>query len=99
MWYQGFDHMDVTAERRPYDKAFCGYIIAELHCHLERQFKGRMSWAAFLAGKIHIDHIVPLSSFDLSDEREFRAAWALSNLRPMWAKANLEKASKRVVMI
>lgn len=76
-----------------------GYSVADLRRHLERQFADGMSWERFNEGAIHIDHIVPLSSFNLDDEHELRAAWALTNLRPLWASDNLEKAGKRVLLL
>jgi hypothetical protein len=58
-----------------------------------------MSWRAFTVARIHIDHIVPLSSFDVDNPGELKAAWALSNLRPMWAKDNVEKADRRETLL
>ena len=75
----------------PKAEAMLGYPLAELVTHLERQFTKGMTWEAFRKGGIHIDHIVPLSSYDLTDEREWLAAWALSNLRPLWAADNIRK--------
>lgn len=72
-----------------------GYSVADLKAHLERQFGRGMDWSAFFAGKIHIDHIVPLSQFDTSTLEDFQAAWALSNLRPMWARENIAKGARR----
>lgn len=68
-----------------------GYSIAELMAHIERQFTKGMNWEKFKAGEIHIDHIIPQSSFDLADDDEWRRCWCLSNLRPMWGKENLRK--------
>lgn len=76
-----------------------GYSIADLAAHLQRQFAPGMNWPVFLTGRIHIDHVLPLSSFDLTDPAELRAAWALSNLRPMWAEANLAKGPARTLLI
>lgn len=77
----------------------CGYTVEQLRRHLERQFKRGMNWSRFASGDIHIDHIVPLASFDLKDSAEFRAAWSLSNLRPLWAKDNRHKAAKRTHLL
>jgi hypothetical protein len=49
--------------------------------------------------EIHIDHIVPQKSFDLQDDNKWRACWALTNLRPMWAKDNLSKGGKILYLI
>lgn len=76
-----------------------GYSLDDLRQHIERQFTDRMTWAAFADGEIHIDHIVPLAAFDLSDEREVRAAYALSNLRPLWASENTAKGASREFLL
>ena len=76
-----------------------GYTITELRRHLERQFTRGMTWPLFTAGKIDIDHIVPLKLFDLSDSEQIRAAWALTNLRPAWPKDNNAKGCKRISLL
>jgi hypothetical protein len=75
-------------------EALLGYSIAELRDHLERQLTAGMTWQAFAEGRIHIDHIVPQSAFDLNDEEQWRQCWALSNLRPLWAEDNLRKSCR-----
>lgn len=80
--------------RAPSVEAFVGYTAQDLRRHLERQFLPGMTWAAFCDGRIHIDHILPLSSFRIEDPEELRAAWALSNLRPLWEAANIAKAAQ-----
>ena len=76
-----------------------GYTPDELMAHLERQFVKGMAWDN--VGDWHIDHIVPLSSFtfDSVDDPEFRRAWALPNLRPLWGKDNQRKQAKRTHLI
>jgi hypothetical protein len=71
-----------------------GFTLAELRLHLERQFTKGMTWDRFNRGEIHIDHIRPLKSFNLESQDEVRAAWALANLQPLWAKDNLSKGAK-----
>lgn len=78
---------------------FAGYSISRLRTHIEAQFTKGMNWEKFRAGEIHIDHIIPLSSFDLSNPDELRAAWCITNLRPLWAHENLKKSNKRVLLI
>lgn len=80
-------------------EALIGYPISELKQHLERQFVNGMTWANM--GQWHIDHIVPLASFDISgpDDPELRRAWALPNLRPLWAADNLAKRDQRVTLL
>jgi hypothetical protein len=78
-----------------------GYSRQDLKEHLERQFTKGMTWAAFAAGLIHIDHIIPVSVFDYKSPCDdgFRACWALPNLRPLWASDNLSKGSKVVTLL
>jgi hypothetical protein len=78
---------------------FVGYSTSDLKVHLEAQFTKDMTWEKFRLGQIHIDHIVPISSFDLSDPDDLRRAWAITNLRPLWAKDNLKKSNKRIYLI
>jgi hypothetical protein len=71
-----------------------GYDVIELKRHLEEQFVDGMSWENY--GEWHIDHIKPLSSFNITDinSDEFKKCWSLSNLQPLWAKDNLKKYNK-----
>jgi hypothetical protein len=76
-----------------------GYTIDELRAHLERQFVKGMGWHNM--GEWHIDHIVPLSSFDIDslESPDFRRAWGLANLRPLWATDNLQKQAKVLTLL
>lgn len=76
-----------------------GYDVAQLRAHIERQFTKGMSWEAFTAGLIHIDHVVPLSQFNMSDLDQAKAAWALANIRPLWARDNLVKGKVRTTLV
>lgn len=69
-----------------------GYSTADLKAHLEKQFKGGISWDNY--GDWHIDHIRPISSFDFTKRGDFKMCWALSNLQPLWAKDNISKGAK-----
>lgn len=70
-----------------------GYSIDELRLHLERQFVKGMGWHNM--DRWHIDHIVPQAAFELSNDGEWRACWALTNLRPLWASSNMAKGAQR----
>lgn len=75
------------------------YTFDELRAHLERQFLRGMTWENMRDW--HIDHIVPLASFsfDGPDHPEFKRAWALTNLRPLWARENVAKGHKRITLL
>lgn len=78
-----------------------GYSKLDLKRHIERQFSSGMTWDRLMAGEIHIDHIVPISKFNISsvDDPDFRTCWALANLRPLWAKDNQRKQAKVVTFL
>lgn len=78
-----------------------GYTADDLRTHLERQFTQGMNWERFMAGEIHIDHIIPVASFGIveKDSDAFRQCWALPNLRPAWAKDNLSRQDKVLTLL
>ena len=78
---------------------YLGYTTEELKQHLERQFKKGMNWEN--KGEWHIDHIVPVSSFNIEsiDSPEFRACFGLANLRPIWADDNMIKGDRCIYLI
>jgi hypothetical protein len=67
-----------------------GYTGHDLKAHIERQFTKGMSWERF-GIDIHIDHIIPVAEWIRRGETDPSVINALSNLRPMWAKANAAK--------
>jgi len=66
--------------------------IHQIYNHLESQLKLGMSWSNY--GQWHIDHIRPLSSFDLSDLEQLKQACHYTNLQPLWAADNLKKGNR-----
>lgn len=71
-----------------------GCSINELKVYLEEQFKPGMSWNNYNKETWHIDHIIPLCRFNLSNREEFLKACHYTNLQPLWAKDNLTKGKK-----
>lgn len=82
-------------------EALCGYSFAELKRHIERQFTKGMTWENHGRRGWHIDHILPVSSFDIREpgDEAFRQCWALSNLRPLWGDENIRKQAKRTHLL
>lgn len=72
---------------------YFGCRPAFLKRHLESQFKPRMTWENY--GKVwHIDHILPLSKFNLLNHEECLRAFNWSNLQPMFGPENLSKSNR-----
>lgn len=76
-----------------------GYSPDELRRHIERQFLKGMTWDN--SHLWHIDHILPVKSFGAVEigSEGFRACWALTNLRPLWKAANMEKGDRRMHLL
>lgn len=70
-----------------------GCSIEELRVYLQTRFCTGMSWENW--GEWHIDHIEPLSSFDLTDKEQFLKAAHYSNLQPLWKLDNLRKGGTK----
>lgn len=72
---------------------FVDFTLDQLIAHLEANFDKNMTWDNY--GKYwHVDHIKPLSRFDL--EIEFKKAWDLNNLQPLEAIENIKKGNKYI---
>lgn len=69
-----------------------GCSILQLRLHLEGRFKSGMTWDNY--GQWQIDHIKPLSKFDLTDEKQLSKAANYKNLQPLWARENIVKGNK-----
>jgi len=80
---------------RPWE-ALVGYTLEDLICHIEKQFQPGMTWENRGKGGWHIDHIIPMSVFNITspEDVDFKRCWALKNLRPLWGKENLGKRDK-----
>jgi hypothetical protein len=76
-----------------------GYTVAQLTSHMQRQLPKGYSMQDFYTGRLHIDHIVPKSLFDVTKPEEMRSCWGLPNLRPLPAKQNLSKNDKRTHLL
>lgn len=69
-----------------------GCSIDQFKSYLESKFQPGMNWDNL--GEWQIDHIEPLSKFDLTDLNQFRKACHYSNLQPLWKQDNLKKSDK-----
>lgn len=75
-------------------QALVGYTIEQLKAHLEKQFLPGMTWENY--GEWEIDHETPLVAHNFTSRNhiDFRRAWSLKNLRPLWAFENRSKGGR-----
>lgn len=88
--YQAVKRGGASKSGRTEELVGCSFDF--LRQHIERQFRGGMSWDN--PGSFHIDHVVPLAAFDLSDPMQLKVACNWQNLRPIPPKKNMSKGSK-----
>ena len=69
-----------------------GCTAEQLRLHIQSQFTAGMTWDN--KHLWHIDHIIPVSAFDLSTEEGQHAAFHYTNMRPMCANENRKKHAK-----
>lgn len=60
---------------------FLGYITSK--------FSNGMSWETYGKYGWHIDHIIPCSSFDLSDPEQQKKCFHYTNLQPLWSTTEI----------
>lgn len=70
-----------------------GCSKSHLILHLESKFTPKMTWENY-GSYWHVDHIMPISSFDLTDPEQCKQANHWANLQPLEALANIAKSNK-----
>lgn len=73
-----------------------GCTVEDLRNHLESRFTAGMSWENYgkKPGQWSIDHIMPLTAFNLEEKQHFLLANFYLNLRPLWHIENCSKNDK-----
>jgi len=76
-------------------ESLVGYTLDDLMGHLGKQFDDKMTWNNY-GPYWHIDHRIPKSWFEYSSPQDlaFKECWALKNLQPKEAFANLGKGNR-----
>ncbi len=87
------DFLGVKKSRESRFSRLLGCTAKELRNHLERQFKPWMTWENY-GTMWHIDHILPCSTFDLTDPRQQEICFHFTNLQPLKSRLNLKKHAK-----
>jgi hypothetical protein len=67
----------------------------ELKLHLEIQLKNNMNFDNY--GEWEIDHIKPISLFNLNNENELLECFNYKNLQPLWRAENRRKSNKIII--
>jgi len=73
---------------------YLGCTIPELIIHLESTAPSDFTWDDYGPTGFHIDHIRPLSSFDLSNESDLKQLCHYTNLRLLWWIDNSSRPKK-----
>ena len=71
-----------------------GCTITELKIYLSSKFKPGMTWDNWGIKGWHIDHIKPLSKFNLKNRTELLQAVHFTNLQPLWWFENISKGNR-----
>lgn len=82
-----------TSQKSRSIKELAGCTVAQLRSHFESLWREGMNWNNHGIGEgcWQIDHIRPISSFDLNDLDQRKACFHWSNLQPLWQVDNLRK--------
>ena len=73
-----------------------GYKLNDLKKRLTLTIPEGYTWDDYNVGKLHIDHIIPVSAHNFSspEHNDFLNCWALSNLQLLPASENIKKSNK-----
>ena len=73
---------------------YLGTSIAEFKTYIEGKFQPGMTWENRGFYGWHIDHVRPVSSFNLHDPDQLKACTHYTNLQPLWMHDNLSKGNR-----
>lgn len=80
------------ADKKTTTTKLLGCSIARWRKHLENLFLPGMSWDNY--GEWHVDHIIPVSRFNLATLSGQKAAFHFTNTQPLWAADNMKKGDR-----
>lgn len=75
-------------------EAYVGCSVSDFKAHIESLWHDGMTWENHSREGWHIDHIRPLSTFNLLDKKQRFAAFHYTNTQPLWASDNILKKDK-----
>lgn len=71
-----------------------GCSLQNYRKYLEARFLPGMTWDNHTYNGWHIDHIKPISQFDLSNPQQLKDAFHYTNTQPLWYVDNIRKSNK-----
>lgn len=73
-----------------------GCSIEEFRSFIEKKWTKGMSWDNYGWGndKWHLDHIIALANFDLTNDTDFKKAVHYTNYQPLWQLDNFKKGAR-----
>jgi hypothetical protein len=74
-------------------ESLLGCTFEEFRNYIEAQFIRGINWKNY-GSHWHLDHIIPVTAFDLGNPEHLKRCFHFSNLRPLPARENLSKGSK-----
>lgn len=76
-------------------ESLVGYTKIQLKNYLEKRFTSEMNWGNY-GTYWWVDHKIPRAVFNFKkpEDIDFKKCWALKNLQPLEAKANIKKGAK-----
>ncbi len=83
----------LKSSKQDSSSSLIGCTSAELKQWIEYNFRDNQCWGNYGA-QWHIDHVVPISHFDLTDETQRKHCFHWLNLRPLDKKENISKSNK-----
>ena len=72
-----------------------GCSIQEFKLYIENQFQSGMTWNNYGKNGWELDHVIPLSEFNLTNRMEFLEACNWLNIQPLWKLENIIKGGVR----
>lgn len=86
-----------SAEKKLHIDELVGCSFGFLRQWLESKFTEGMTWSNYGLYGWHIDHIIPVKEFDLTNIEQQKECFNYKNLQPLWAQDNLKKGAKIIV--
>jgi methylthioribose-1-phosphate isomerase len=75
---------------------YLGCTLKQFKKHIRKQFKKGMSWKKW---NFQLDHIRPITSFNLFNAIEQKKAYNYKNVQPLSVSAHIEKTAKYIMNI